>query len=278
MANKVYDEEYIRDIANAIRAKSGTSNKYTVAQMSAAIRALEGSISEDTTLIDSGLYGDNVNWYLYDNGVLILNGNGDMPDGDIEGSPFEGNELVEYVIIQDGITDIAAFAFLDCINMKNIFIPNSVTSIKMGAFGDCVSLTDLIIPNRVTNIPSMCSGCTNLTKVFIPHGVVNIGEFAFEGCNNLTSVTIPDTVTNISDYAFNYCTSLTDVFYAGTKSQWDNIAVGSSNEAITNATLHCEYNSNTGADNGWIIDVIDDGSEPENITKPTITFVYTAGG
>lgn len=29
---------------------------------------------------------------------------------------------------------------------------------------------------------------------------------------------------------------------------------------------------------GWNVDVISDGSDPENITKPTITFVYTAGG
>lgn len=29
---------------------------------------------------------------------------------------------------------------------------------------------------------------------------------------------------------------------------------------------------------GWNVDVISDSSDPENITKPTITFVYTTGG
>lgn len=28
---------------------------------------------------------------------------------------------------------------------------------------------------------------------------------------------------------------------------------------------------------GWNVNVISDGSDPENITKPTLTFVYTAG-
>ncbi len=29
---------------------------------------------------------------------------------------------------------------------------------------------------------------------------------------------------------------------------------------------------------GWNVNVLSDGSDPENITKPTLTFVYTAGG
>lgn len=37
MANKLYEESCIQDIAAAIREKNGSNNTYTVAQMGAAI-------------------------------------------------------------------------------------------------------------------------------------------------------------------------------------------------------------------------------------------------
>lgn len=41
MSKKLYEETNIQDIANAIRAKNGTQNQYTVAQMGNAVRAIE---------------------------------------------------------------------------------------------------------------------------------------------------------------------------------------------------------------------------------------------
>ena len=43
MAKKLYEESSIQDIANAIREKNGTTTKYKVAEMGAAVRALSGS-------------------------------------------------------------------------------------------------------------------------------------------------------------------------------------------------------------------------------------------
>ena len=42
MSKKLYEESSIRDIANAIREKNGTTTKYKVAEMGAAIKALSG--------------------------------------------------------------------------------------------------------------------------------------------------------------------------------------------------------------------------------------------
>lgn len=53
MANKFYEEESIRNIAEAIREKNGTNNTYTVAQMADAI--LDLSIgSSDGGIVPSG--------------------------------------------------------------------------------------------------------------------------------------------------------------------------------------------------------------------------------
>lgn len=43
MANKLYEENSIQAIADAIRAKNGTESTYTVAEMSGAILAISGS-------------------------------------------------------------------------------------------------------------------------------------------------------------------------------------------------------------------------------------------
>lgn len=43
MANKLYEENSVQDIAAAIREKNGTATKYKVAEMGAAVRALSGS-------------------------------------------------------------------------------------------------------------------------------------------------------------------------------------------------------------------------------------------
>ena len=46
MANKLYEEEDIRDIANAIREVSGGSDTYTVSQMGGAVRTFGGGAAE----------------------------------------------------------------------------------------------------------------------------------------------------------------------------------------------------------------------------------------
>lgn len=43
MAKKLYEEAFVQDIANAIREKNGSTSKYKVAEMGAAVRALSGS-------------------------------------------------------------------------------------------------------------------------------------------------------------------------------------------------------------------------------------------
>lgn len=57
----------------------------------------------------------------------------------------------------------------------------------------------------------------------------------------LKSVTIPASVTSIEDDAFYGCDALTDVYYAGSESDWGSIAIGESNESLTNAAIH--YNA-----------------------------------
>ena len=131
-------------------------------------------------------------------------------------------------------------------NASSYIVPNGVISIGDVAFGGCISLTEIIIPNSVTSIGDYAfNDCTSLTEIIIPDGVTSIGEGAFWGCTSLTSITIPNSVTSIGNYSFGDSYKLEDVYYTGTKEEWDKITLGTSNEYLTNATIHYKQNDNT---------------------------------
>ncbi|MBO4885101.1 MAG: leucine-rich repeat domain-containing protein, partial [Clostridia bacterium] len=142
--------------------------------------------------------------------------------------------------IPDGVTTINYEAFYGCENLTCITIPDSVTIIRDQAFCGCSSLTSIVIPDGVTSMGSgTFSSCTSLTAIAIPDGVTSIGTHIFSNCTALKAVTIPARVTSVVYSAFLNCTSLENVYFTGTQAQWNAIAIGSDNECLTNATLHC---------------------------------------
>ena len=57
MSKKLYEENSIQDIANAIRSQNGTNNPYIVAQMGNAIRAIKTQPNlESLTANQNGTY------------------------------------------------------------------------------------------------------------------------------------------------------------------------------------------------------------------------------
>ncbi len=93
-----------------------------------------------------------------------------------------------------------------------------------------------------------------IKSITIENGVTSIGDSAFNGCTSLTSIAIPDSVTSIGSYAFYKCTSLIDVYYTGTQEQWNSIAIGSSNDPLTSATIHFIQTGKCGDNLTWSLD------------------------
>ena len=143
------------------------------------------------------------------------------------------------ITIPEGVTSIGGGAFACCSGLTSITLPEGVTSIEGSAFAECTSLTSITLPKGVTSIGiEAFDYCTSLASITLPEGVASIGSSAFSGCTSLTSITIPSSVTSIGWNAFNNCTSLADVCYLGSAEQWKAIEISSSNESLTNATLH----------------------------------------
>ena len=120
--------------------------------------------------------------------------------------------LIENVIISDGITNIGSYAFEGFRNLQSITIPEEVTEIGMAAFSGCRSLKNINIPEEVTYIGEEAfRECESLTDIKIPEGVTTIKDLTFYGCSNLKNITIPKTVTSLEYNIFGGCESLTNI-------------------------------------------------------------------
>ena len=160
-----------------------------------------------------GTLGANITWALDTEGVLHIDGVGEM-DNYLKDDEFYGEYnayIVPFHLYRGGI--------------KSVDFSGRITHIGNNLFYDCEKLTEIVIPDSVTSIgDSAFSGCTALTKVVIPDGVTSIGEFAFYVCKALTEVMIPDSVISIGRRAFDSCTALTEVVIPGSVTSVGDLA------------------------------------------------------
>ncbi|MCD8382307.1 MAG: leucine-rich repeat protein, partial [Clostridiales bacterium] len=236
---------------------------------------------ESSTVVASGVCGDDLTWVLDEDGTLTISGTGDMTLFEENSAPwYAWREQIVAVVLESGVKSVGNYAFYGCTALKTVSLPNSVTCLCYSAFYGCTGLTKVVIPDSVTDIgDSAFFGCTNLadvtigssvteirayvfaytalSNVIIPEGVTDISEYAFH-CAALTSVTIPESVISIGTGAFSYCVGLTDVYYAGSKADWAAISIGSYNTYLENATIHYTETTIT------------------ELTAPTITSLYNA--
>lgn len=189
-----------------------------------------------------GTCGDNLTWtYDDETKTLTISGTGAMYDyWQNLGQPTtpwheEGYKDLEHVIIEEGVTSIGKFAFLNCVALSSVQISKTVFKIDLCAFENC-GLTSVIIPEGVSIISEESfANCTNLSSVFISEGVTTIDTYAFRGCSAITSITIPSSVNIIGTNPFSGCSSLEAIHVDA-----DNATYDSRNHC--NAIIETEYN------------------------------------
>ncbi len=183
--------------------------------------------------------GDNVIYEIYDDGTLVISGQGEMGDfpcpltrldgsyfdkvrieygvTNIGAKMFSGNNLVS-VTIPNTVTSIGEYAFYGCSALSSVTVPNSVTTIGVGAFNGCKDLASLQVETSNMNYCSednvlfnkdktelICCAGAKSGEYVIPNSVTSIGNEAFAGCSGLTSVTIPNAVKSIGYDVFYNC-------------------------------------------------------------------------
>lgn len=254
MANKVFDDIYIQDIADAIREKNGSLDEtYKVSQMGDAVRAIS------TTTIIEGKTEEDVEEYIYANGKTEI-----FPTGSdktmskvtvyVEVPTSESGEVGATTLVAHGdCGDNATWEFYrdnnDGDNFGTLVIRGTGAMAGYNNASDapwyeyCESIKSLTVEKGITKIGyHTFSNLTQLENVIISHGVTEIGGDAFSYCGALKYITIPNSVTYIGTYAFSNVNNLVYILFSGTRKQWDSITKLTGNNAIKpDSKLCCNY-------------------------------------
>ena len=138
---------------------------------------------------------------------------------------FKGLTSLAGITLPADVQVIANDAFSDCTSLKSVTIPAGVWGIGDSAFRNCTSLESVTIPASVWAIgDSAFRNCKSLKSITLPANAMVIGKSAFAGCTSLASIEIHASVIRIDEDAFYDC-KLKTVYYAGSKEQWDKIAL-----------------------------------------------------
>ena len=108
---------------------------------------------------------------------------------------------VKTVRINNGITDVSNYAFMNFSNMISIFLPDGVTKIGEAAFYGCGSLSNIILPSSVKSIDSGAFyACRSLGGINLIN-IETIKDYAFQG-TAIKTVALGKSLTSISGLSF----------------------------------------------------------------------------
>ena len=203
MATRSVQESSLTSLADAIRAKGGTSDTLT----------FPGGFVSAVEAIDAGGGGD---------------------DGSLK-AVIE-RTAVNPTIPSD-LTSIGQYAFFACTKLALTSLPAGVTSISDSAFFNCVPLALTSLPAGVTSIGQYAFYNCHIALTSIPAGVTSIGYNAFQNCKGIKKLTFEGIPTGtISSSAFNGCTNLTVI-----NVPWAEGAVQNAPWGAKNATINYNY-------------------------------------
>ncbi len=169
----------------------------------------------EKALVERGIFNNNTHyWEYYDNGLLIIDGTGNMPAwSSAVGAPWSKyKDSIIRVEIADGVTNVGAYAFYKYPAINNVSLAESVESIGEYAFSNCAMLKGITLPGSLKTIDRYAFNlCNYLTEIIIPDSVISIGEYCFNSCTAAKRIVIGNGIKNISDYAFRYCTNAEEI-------------------------------------------------------------------
>ena len=179
--------------------------------------------------IASGECGDDVAWFLNEDGCLLISGTGPMKDYSSDSAtPWENlRDQIISIYIHNKVTYIGQWAFGNCPSLESITIGDGVESIGYNAFDGKSKLKELNIGSSLKslkNLPFTSNHQNSLSEINVsdrnPYfssvsGILFSKEkdtlYRFPINKTWTSYSIPDTVVNIADQAFYGCEHLTSV-------------------------------------------------------------------
>lgn len=203
-------KEAMTALADAIRAKTGKTDKMTAAQMADEIAAMKIG-GDENALIDRSISGDYVNndvktagnYCFYSCSRLTSIS---LPNCTKVGRYAFGVTMAQsiYVPLCESIGDYA-FTYSECTSLS---FP-VCKSIGVSAFRNDDKLTTIDLPNCTSIGNNAFDSDYSLASVCLD-ACQTVGNSAFSSCTALQSISLP-ACTTLSKYAFYFCKALVDV-------------------------------------------------------------------
>lgn len=170
-----------------------------------------------------GSCGTNLTWQLDDAGTLTISGTGEMASDSFGWE--ESSAAIQKVVVTEGVTSIAPYAFAWCENLTDVTLADSVQSIGESAFNACYSLKSIELGNGLTTIEDwVFERCTDLEQIRIPADVQSIGRGAFSECGSLKRIYFYSAAPAFGDDIFENIK--TTVYYPADEAGWDAVTQG----------------------------------------------------
>ncbi|WP_394272165.1 S-layer homology domain-containing protein [Butyricicoccus sp.] len=165
-----------------------------------------------------GTCGTNLTWKLDNAGTLTISGTGEMADDSFGWE--DSCDSIKKLVVADGVTSIADYAFSWCENLAEVAVADSVKSIGGDAFYACYSLKSVSLGSGLETIGSWAfASCTDLEQLSLPAGVNSVGRGAFSGCGSLKRLYFCGEAPALGDDIFEDVTAT--VYYPAGSSSWN---------------------------------------------------------
>ena len=131
----------------------------------------------------AGTCGEGITWTLDGEGLLRVEGSGEMADGAFWKDAAQA-EAIRRVEIGEGVTRIGENAFAGCTELSEVILPESMTALGGSAFDGCDRLAEIKLPDHIADVAGMTfSETTKLVlSGFHTETAETLGSWGFPFC------------------------------------------------------------------------------------------------
>lgn len=167
----------------------------------ASQKDVDFKVTSGMQVVGSGDLTANLAWKLYDTGLLVIEGTGEISSMP-EAVPWEELETdVQFLKVGAGVTALGSSIFSG-MEIRKVSLPEGLKSIGASAFEGCSDLEYLYVPASVTSIgPRALFACSSLTTFsFVGTSRCSyLGDYALSQCVSLGSVSFPSTLSRTGE-------------------------------------------------------------------------------
>jgi len=177
--------EKLNNIGDAIRSKTGKSEKLSLDAMATEIRGISGGFWDEET----------VKAFIENNYTVSAPYSLSLPDGLTKISAYKfyaDSNLTLETDLPSTVSEIENYAFMGCNRLTLATLPSSLNKIGTGTFSDCSGLISITIPSKIWSIGDKAfAGCSNLREVTFEGTPRTLGTQIFHNCSSLETINVP---------------------------------------------------------------------------------------